>query len=137
MRTRTSLLLLATLSLLALNACDTSPPAMKPDTVAAGTYPRNVALDDLDEHVVLGETIVTPGTDAKPLFIQQPVRNLADYSVNIQYRFQFFDKNKRPLTNTNQGWRFAKLQPQVEEFLEGGAIDTNAADWRLQIRAAR
>jgi hypothetical protein len=29
------------------------------------------------------------------------------------------------------------MEPRVERFLEGAALDTNAVDWRLTIRPAK
>ncbi len=66
----------------------------------------------------------------------QPVRNIEDYSINVQYRFVFFDPSRRPI-NPDQGWVFKTLPPKVEVPLEGAALAGNAVDWRLEVRPAR
>lgn len=132
-----AMLLVASLALV-LGACESSPypDAGRTDMMAPGTYPRNVMLDGLGQGVVLGEAIVTPGNDARPIKVVQPVRNILDYPINVQYRFEFFDASRRPL-GPDSGWVFRNLPPKAELFLEGAALQTTATDWRLQIRSAR
>ena len=122
---------------LALTGCDTSPPAGRPDSVAPGTYPRNIAMQGLQDGVVFGEAIVTPGTNDKPMRVVQPIRSLVDYPINVQYRFQFLDANKMPLPNNQESQRFLNLPPRTERLLDASAPDVGAADWRLEIRPAR
>lgn len=122
---------------LALSGCDTSPPAGRPDAVAPGTYPRNIAMQGLQDGVVFGEAIVTPGTDEKPMRVVQPIRSLVDYPINVQYRFQFLDANKMPLSNNQESQRFLNLPPRTERLLDANAPDVGATDWRLEIRPAR
>ncbi|MCX5658446.1 MAG: hypothetical protein NTW19_01835 [Planctomycetota bacterium] len=118
--------------------CQSSPypDAGRADMMPPGTYPRNVMMDGVGEGVVLGEATVTAGTADKPIKIQQPVRNILDYPINIQYHFEFFDASRR-LVGPDAGWVFKALPPKAEVFLEGSALQTTATDWRLQIRSAR
>jgi hypothetical protein len=114
-----------------------APPAGKRDLLSPDAYPRNVVTDKLDKAIVFGEPAVDEATDKKPMRVLQPVRNTANYGVSIQYQFEFFDSTGRPLTKTQQGWRYARLESRVEKFLEATALDANAADWRLVVRSAR
>jgi uncharacterized protein YcfL len=67
--------------------------------------------------------------------VTQAVRAIAKEPINIQYRFEFFDAQSKPLTTT-ENWRFLHLTPRVEAFLQASAMDTNARDWRVTIRPA-
>ena len=118
-----------------LGGCDTAPARIKPDPVL--DYPQKVALEGLDKAVVAARPIVTPSTADRPMQVSVPLRSIVDgRALNVQYKFEFFDQNGRPL-RTNLGWRFQKLEPRVQVFLEGNALETKAVDWRLQVRPAR
>ena len=131
-----SLLVVALLAVV-LSGCDTTPPVGKADPIAPGTYPQTVVIDGLVSGVVFGDPIVTVGTDKVPMHVTLPIRSIVDDPINIQYKVEFFDAAKRPLTNTNQGYRFMNLAPRVEQFMEATALDTNAVDYRVLVRSAR
>lgn len=120
-----------------LIGCDTvkAPPSGRMDKLSADQYPRGVVLEGFDEELVFGKSIVDPTTDDRPMRVTQAVRNISKRVLNIQYQFQFFDAQGRPL-KTNQGWKFLNLAVRDEHFLEGAALDTNAVDWRLVVRPA-
>jgi len=113
-----------------------APPPGRLDLLPARAYPQNVAVDGLDVGLVFGAPVVDAPTDNRPLRVSQPVRNVADYPLNIQYQFEFFDDQHRPLRAAS-GWRFMNLDPRVEKFLEANALETEAVDWRLTVRSAR
>jgi uncharacterized protein YcfL len=125
------------LAVLLLVSCDTAkaPPAGRVDQLPPGQYPRNVVLEDFQKELVFGPAVVDPTTEDRPMRVTQPVRNVSGRVLNIQYQFQFFDAQGRPL-KTNQGWKFLNLSERDEHFLEGAALDTDAADWRLVVRPA-
>ena len=129
-------LLLVTITVASVG-CDTdkAPPSGRMDKLPADQYPRGVVLEGFDEELVFGKTIVDPTTEDRPMRVTQAVRNISKRVLNIQYQFQFFDTQGRPL-KTNQGWKFLNLAVRDEHFLEGAALDTNAVDWRLVVRPA-
>jgi len=79
---------------------------------------------------------VNDGTKDQPMSVVQPVRNIKAFTLQIQYQFTFLDSQGRP-TEGGGGWKYLTLEPRVERFLEGVALDTNAVDWRLTIRPAK
>ena len=133
-----SLVVLA--ALVSAAGCNDSVKAPRPigvDRLGPGQYPRNVAVEkNLDKGLVAGPTIVNESTPDRPMRVTQPVRNVADYPLRIQYQFSFLGSDGRPVRGSD-GWRFIELEPRVERFLEASATDTNAVDWRLTVRAAR
>lgn len=107
------------------------------DPLPSDQYPKVETSGGLGKYLVISGANVTPGTESKPMSIVSAVRSTWDKDVlNIQYRYYFFDERNSPL-NQNPDWRFAKLPPRSQVFLSGGAMDTTARDWRLQIRPAQ
>jgi uncharacterized protein YcfL len=117
-------------------ACDTAKAPGQPSSDQLVDYPRKVTLDDLQYGLVVGNAVVTPPAGAVPLAIQQAVRNTADFTVHVQYRFEYFDAKGRLMPGTGS-WRFQSLPSRMEVFLESSALDPSATDWRLTIRSAR
>jgi len=120
-----------------LAGCTKPPAAMRQDRLEAEDYPQKVALEGLHRAVVVGDPIVTPSTADIPMRVTVPVRSVhSGAALNVQYRFEFFGPDKRPL-RSNLGWKFISLEPRVQMFLEGNAMEAAAADWRLILRPAR
>jgi len=67
--------------------------------------------------------------------VSVPVRSLADNQAAIQYEFTWFDQDGRELRRG--GWRFTVLEPRLQKQLQGNALDSRSAGWRLEIRSAR
>lgn len=136
---RLATLLLTSLPLLA--ACNNdkvhAPGSAGVDLLPADQYPKVEAAGGLSQYLVISGANVTPGTDTKPMSITSAVRSTWDKNVlNVQYRYFFFDEKGTPL-KADPDWRFAKLPPRSQVFMEGFAPDTTARDWRLQIRPAQ
>lgn len=66
-----------------------------------------------------------------------PVRLAYDdpNGYHIQYKFTFLDSSGKPIAAQTE-WRLEQLAPRVEKILTGTALDA-AADWRLEIKAAK
>lgn len=118
--------------------CDTvkAPASLSGDELPIGSYPRVSVLDGLEKAIVGSPAAITPSSAQTPMRVTVPVRSVVDQGLNIQYQFEFFDAQGRPLQNQT-GQKFVHLQPRLQVFLEANALDTHAADWRLTIRAAR
>lgn len=134
---------LASLAALTLTAagCQTdtvkAPGSAGVDQLPPDQYPKVEAAGGLSPYLVISGANVTPGTDTKPMSVISAVRSTWDKDVlSIQYRYFFFDERNTPL-DTDPAWRFVKLPPRSQVFMEGRAMDTNAKDWRLQIRPAQ
>ena len=121
--------------------CDTvkAPPEGAADELHAQNYPRIVASDGLKAGLRFGDVIVEHETERVPMRVTVPVRSVVDaHSVNIQYRFEFFGADGRLMADPREAnWRFRKLEPRIQGYLEGGAKDLGAVDWRLVVRSAR
>ncbi len=114
-----------------------APPASRADLLMVDDYPRIVAMSNLHSWLAFSPATVTPATRSQPMHVSVPVRSLYDEnSLNLQYRFEFFDHQGRPMRRRG-GWTFVHVEPRVAVYLEGGAVDTLAADWRLEVRSAR
>lgn len=131
---------LSALGTMGLTGCEDpvkAPPEGYGDLLARDNYPRIVALEGLSEALRFGPPIVDASTDAAPMKVTVPVRSVEDkYPLNVQYRFEFLDSGRRPLSET-AGWKFLHLEPRVEAFMTGSALQTSAVDWRLEVRPAR
>ena len=115
-----------------------SPGVGRPDPLPADEYPQIVATGTLDKFLGFGEPVVRGGRvrEGGPLSITVPMRLLSKGGIYVQYRFEFFDRDNRPLAPQMQ-WRRLALMARVEHFLEGSSIDDTAVDWRLVVRPAR
>lgn len=126
---------------LVIGGCKTdtvkAPGSAGVDQLPADQYPKVEATGGLSPYLVISGANVTPGTDTKPMSVMSAVRSTWDKDVlNVQYRYFFFDEKNTPL-DTDPAWRFVKLPPRSQVYMEGKAMDTNAKDWRLQIRPAQ
>ena len=112
------------------------PPAMGHNPMPEGAYPKNIAIQGLHTALEARHAIVVAGDEQRPLEVTVPVLSFVEYGLNVQYKFEFFDRNARPL-RVDEGYRFKHIEPGAEAFLRGNALDTAAVDWRLTVRPAR
>lgn len=112
------------------------PTAAPAETVTRANYPHSVTIRGLDKLIVAGEPLVEPATQHKPMRVTVPVRNTDRKEVHTQYLFEFFDGKGQPLRQAGS-WQYLAIQPNMQVFMQGYAIDTAATDWRLTIRPAR
>ncbi|MEQ9461138.1 MAG: DUF1425 domain-containing protein [Phycisphaeraceae bacterium] len=124
------------LSLLTAAGCK-SDPGVKSGWVAGEDTSQVICSDpDLRSDLRTGRYVVTPGSADTPLQVTVPVRSTDDDPVAIQYRYTFFKPNGVPI-NHEAAWQTAVLEPDVQEFLSGTAVDYFASDWNLEIRPDR
>lgn len=138
-RTAVQMLIIILVGLSAVGCNDpVKAPAAGPiDLLPPSAYPQIVASEGLDAALRFGPAIVDPSNDARAMLVTVPVRSIEDdYPIMIQYRFEFFDANRRPL-RSNQSWAFKRLEPRVGYYLEANALERAAANWRLTVRSAR
>ncbi len=112
-----------------------APGAGMPDPLHADEYPQIVVTDQIADYMGFHKPIVEvqPG---KPMSVVVPARLINDYAINVQYRFIFFDSAGRPI-EPGMGFQYLRMPGRVQQFMRGAAMDTNAVDWRLEIRSAR
>ncbi len=136
---RSAVGLMALLAMVVLVGCNRpiprKPGAVHGDPVAIENYPNVVAEGGLDDWLVISRATVR-ARDDQPMSVSVPVRNGSDRQINVQYRFEFFEADGRPLDTTAR-WRYMLMPSATQVFLEGAALDTSAVDWRLIIRPAR
>ena len=113
-----------------------APQAIRSDPLAEG-YPQNVALNGLEKVVVIGKAIVEPATSSRPMRVTVPLRSVVDGAVRTQYQFIFLDDKGRPVKSYRENWHYQVLADHAQVFLEGAALDTDAVDWRLEVRPAQ
>lgn len=104
-----------------------APMQQYPNVTVAGEIGRFLAIDQpvVEQDDVMKVTV--------------PVRLLSDpgYSSSVQYRFLFQNANGAPARGGAMNWRFVNLPPRNQVFLTGNAMDTDAVDWRCEIRLAK
>ena len=114
----------------------TPPPAGMADMLPSRDYPQIVATSGLQPFLAFDRPNVQVAPD-RPMSVVTGVRNLDPLAVRVQYRYLFFDRTGRPIGQP-MDFQFASLPGNgVQTFLSGSALDTNAADWRLEVRSAR
>ncbi|GDX98390.1 hypothetical protein LBMAG48_07940 [Phycisphaerae bacterium] len=137
MKTR-SIILLALASLAStLVACDTvkAPYRPVPDQIGAN-YPKITVSGELAGFIETGTPIVEK-SDVLKVTVPTRLRSDPGYSSNIQYRFLFFNANGSPARGGEMSWRFMNLPPRDQRFLAGNSMDSDATDWRCEIRLAQ
>ncbi len=99
-------------------------------------YPRVTVAGELSQFIAIDQPVAEGGP---PLKVTLPVRLLSDpgYESNIQYRFLFLNANNTPARGAGMHWTFLHLAPRDQAFLTGNALDSDAVDWRCEIRRAR
>jgi len=112
-----------------------APGAGMPDPLSADAYPQIVVTDKISDYMGFHKPVVNvePG---KPMSVVVPARLLKEYAINAQYRFIFFNNAGAPL-EPQMGFQYIRMPARVQVFMKGAALDTNAVDWRLEIRSAR
>lgn len=113
------------------------PPGARRDPLPAGGYPVITVEAGLQPFIGVDDANVkvTEGSIERPMTVSVPIRSLADNQAAIQYEFTWFDKEGRELRRG--GWKFTALEPRLQKQLQGNAMDSQSAGWRLEIRSAR
>lgn len=109
----------------------------EPDRTPVAEYPKIATLGWLrNDFFQFDAPIVTPEQGNRPMQVTVSVRlkELAfEERIACQYRFIFFDERGVPL-NPEPMWHFRLIEPRVATYLQAGAPDTGAVDWRCEIR---
>lgn len=127
-------------AVLSVGGCDTvrAPNSPRIDQLPTSQYPK-VTIESRELADVLavnpGAVTVTPGDSSRPMDVSVGLRSLADNSMNVQYRFQWFDESGR-MVEEEQFKQFL-IPPRTEQRLRSNPMTTKASDWRLQVRSAR
>lgn len=113
-----------------------APQSVRSDPLAGG-YPQNIALKGLHTGVVIGKPIVDAATEDQPMRVTVPLRSVVDGTLRTQYKFTFLDDRGRPVRSNLDSWRYQVIAAKAEVYLEATSMDTDAADWRLEVRPAQ
>lgn len=137
--TRASICLAISLALAVTTGCQQPtvlPPATGADPVPLDNDPRIVALDGLDQFLVVSDPIIDQEPDGL-LRVSVPARVIMEEGViRVQYRFLFLDERGFTLRPEEQ-WRYLVMPARTLVSMESISLSTRAKDWRLQIRSAR
>jgi hypothetical protein len=127
--------------LLTLSGCVNNDPYVSPfapakDPLTKETYPQITADGDLAGWLVYDKPTITH--DSGILHVTVPVRTVTTVGewMKVQYRYIFLDANNVPV-KAQPDWQSQTMEPRQQVFLQGNALDTNAVDWRLEIRKQR
>ena len=111
------------------------PFSPAPDYIPVEHYPKITTTAHLSQYLVFSPpTVVQDGV----MRVTTPVRLVSrpgEWS-KVQYRYIFLDKHTVPVT-VQPDWQSQTLEPQQQVFLQGNSMDSNAVDWRLEIRPHR
>jgi hypothetical protein len=113
-----------------------APEGIRTDPLAGG-YPQNVALNGLHNSLVVDQPIVEPRSADRPMRVTVPLRSVAEGTLRVQYRFILLDDRGRPVRSNQEGWRYQVIARRTQVFVETSALDTDAVDWRLEVRSAQ
>jgi uncharacterized protein YcfL len=115
---------------------DKRPYAARRDPMNRADYPQIVIDENIEKFLLAGDPNVRGGDADRPLSVTVPMRSNSEHEFAVQYRFEFFDRDGRPV-RSQPDWHWVRVPPRQEKVFEGAALDTNAADWRLVIRSSR
>lgn len=122
-----------------LAGCDTVKAPYRPvvDQVPIQNYPKVTVQGELAGFIAVSPPVVERPSDVMKVTV--PIRLLSDpgFSSNIQYRFIFLNASGVPSRGPTMNWKFQNLPPRDQVFLSGNALDSDAVDWRCEIRLAR
>ena len=105
------------------------------DPLPTAKYPNIVADGELAPYLAVN----TPTITKDPILsISVPVRLMSDKGQwsKVQYRYIFLDSNFAPV-RAQPDWQPMTMEPRQQVFMTGNALDTNAVNWRLEIRPQR
>ena len=105
------------------------------DPLPTAKYPNITA----EGHIAGYLAANTPTITKDPILsISVPVRLMSDKGQwsKVQYRYIFLDSNFAPV-RAQPDWQPMTMEPRQQVFMTGNALDTNAVNWRLEIRPQR
>ncbi len=142
-RSISGLLTLAALAGLAsLSGCNQPPPYRPPpgsmeEPLPQNQYPNINVHQPLTPFILVSDPIMSRDSMGT-LRIEVPIRanTRPNEDLNVQYRFQFLDEMGR-LLQPEPAWQYIRMEAQLQVFVQANAMDSRAADWRLEIKPAR
>lgn len=117
-----------------LVGCDTTAAPFGGRRDPVMNYPKISTTGSLTNLIAFTEPTVTPATESTPLHVVTPCRSTQDGITRVQYQYEWFDANGRPLDPS--GWKYIVIPARTQVFLEGNALSSKAVDWRLTVRPA-
>ena len=141
MWSRAGLLTCCVITTLFAVACTNSdpiatPPAGHDDPLPSRSYPRINASDGLDQWLFFGDAAVAEPSNSSPMQVEVSVRSRANDRIAVQYKFEFFDRNRKLLTRS-ESWQYVMMEPRLEHRFTGTSTHPDTEDWRLVVRSAR
>lgn len=131
-----------TLPLILLGGCNQTPryqppPGSLEDPLPVSQYPNINVHRPLTQFILVADPVMTRDSMGT-LRIDTPIRanTRPNEDMNIQYKYQFLDELGRVL-EPEPAWQYMRLEPTLQYYLSGNAMDSRAADWRLEIKPAR
>lgn len=139
MNTRPVLALFAA-TLAALAGCKDdpikAPYAGQQDPLPANQYPQITVEGPLSPYLAFDTPKVSRDSGTLKVVTGMRLQSDKNYESEVQFRYIFLDAGGRPL-RAQPDWQQKRLPSRQQVFLEGVALDSTAADWRLEVRSAR
>jgi uncharacterized protein YcfL len=116
-------------------ATPTEPFTPHGDHIPLERYPKITAPAELARYLAVSDTKVEVGDVMR---VTTPVRLISKPGQwsKVQYRYIFLDDRGIPVRSQPE-WQPVTLEPQQQVFLTQNSLDSNARDWRLEIRPQR
>ena len=111
------------------------PNAGRHDPVMAPLNNPRISLGHPELVELLGFDAPIVTNESGQLRVAVPVRNLTDTRYTLDYKFTFYDEVGREVRPAF-GWQELILMGKEQRRPEAVALDTSAADWRLQVKWA-
>jgi uncharacterized protein YcfL len=105
------------------------------DPIPLAQYPKITAPGELAGYLVVSDTTVEKGAVMK---VTTPVRLMTKPGqwAKVQYRYIFLDVRGLPVREQPE-WKPVTMEPQQQVFMSQNSLDSDAVDWRLEIRPQR
>ena len=139
MKTKLASATILTTSLILLAGCRNDPVRApytpNQDLLTKTTYPQITTTGDLAGWLLIDKpTVLREGV----MKVSVPVRSASSTGqwIKVQYRFTFLDANNVPL-RAQPDWQPITMEPRQQVMMQANSLDSNATDWRLEIRPQR
>jgi uncharacterized protein YcfL len=126
---------LAASALVGCTPTQRGPISAAADPIPLEAYPKITVPYALAPYIVAAPTTVQEGGVLK---VTTPIRLTSNPGqwAKVQYRYIFLDSRGLPVRSQPE-WQPITLEPHQQVFLSANSLDTNATDWRLEIRPQR
>lgn len=111
---------------------DSGPGRIPADSLPVEAYPQVVPLDGVADLLVAPSSPVVRRDEARGLLtVRVPLRSIVDDTIQLRYRFQYFDADGAELER--DPWHGVAIAGRTAFELTGRTLRSQARTWRLEI----